>query len=169
MKKAVWPWMLGVCVVLLVVAASFAPGVKQRLLPAYGTPERVQAIFPEQIAALRAVAEGRQKPEQVASLFSESAIHGAHVVNRYGDSGGRALELVKPYTSEWEIATESGIWFPAEPGLGDPVVNIWGGRSACFELKFRTSTGIKGMELWVDVGHLKRSFRNLAPELRQRD
>jgi len=150
--------------VLLILVAVVLLGVfagrqvawhKQRSLPAYATPEQIERLFPKQLSALRAVAEGTKTPEKVAALFAEPSVMGALAVYSYGDDG-RASALVKNITPDGDEAFRAGVWFPAEPEIGQPVVNVWGDRLASFEMKFRANDGtIRGCELYLDVEYLK--------------
>jgi hypothetical protein len=142
-------------VLLLVLAGRQVSRHKQRTLPAYAKPEKIEQLFQKQLMALRAVADGTKTPEEVVALFADPSVMGACTVNSYGDDG-LALTWVKHITPDGDEALRAGVWFPAEPELGQPVVNIWGDRLAAFEKKFRTRDGlVRGCELYVDLEYLK--------------
>ena len=135
------------------MAGYWAPLIKQRMLPTYATPDKIESLFREEIAALRDVAEGGTTPDDVSARLSDEHVLGACVVTSY--DGG--LIQIKEYAPEWYDATGSGIWCAASPGLDTPVVNIWGDRVAVYERKFRTADGaVRGILLAVDVGYLKQ-------------
>jgi hypothetical protein len=148
--------------IIILVGLHMAPLLKQRMLPSYATPQKIEEIFPEQLKALVEIAEGKKMPEQVEALFAEPAIRGAFVVNNYSQSG-RAMTKVKD-TKDWLDAERGTVWFFAEPEEGRAVVNIWGGRIAVFEKKFHVTSGavkVKGCELIVDVDALKQKERQV--------
>ena len=151
MKKA-----LVVVIAVLAIVSVVGPLIKRRMLPAYATPESIEALFPQQLAALKEVAEGKKNSDEIVGLFADPAIHGAVAVTFYGENGWGGTSI-----KEWDRPTiGSTLWWPAEPTLDRAVVNIWEGRFAVFEKKFRTESGdVKGCQLVVDVSFLERQAR----------
>ena len=153
MKLKKWATPVGAGALALLVAYCALLGIRRVQTSSYASPQRIQALFPEEIRSLWEVALDKGRARDAKDLFSHPAIEGAFALNSAGEAV--SMTMVKDYSANYYRAAKRIQWFPSTPEVGHAVVNVLGGEIAVYTEYRQTPSGPKGVELSINMAYLK--------------